>query len=80
MGATTRAALVALAAVALAGCAKAGDAVVNAASKDPMKCERDPKCSRYRSSYVDCTQQCVDDPECMRLCEQIQQRTDSMAH
>ncbi len=61
---------------ALAGCATAE----NAAAKDPMKCERDPSCSRARSSYADCTRQCVDDPECVRRCDQMQRQIDSMGH
>ena len=49
--------------VALGGVACSS--VQNAAAKDPMTCERDPSCSRARTSYADCTRQCVDDPECV---------------
>lgn len=72
--------VVGLAAVVLSACASAGNAAANAAAKDPMKCERDPSCSRARSSYADCTRQCVDDPECMKLCEDVQRQTDSLGH
>jgi hypothetical protein len=43
-----------------------------AAAKDPMSCERDPNCSKGRSSYIDCTKQCVDDPACTDLCREMQ--------
>jgi len=52
----------------------------NAAARDPMKCERDPNCSRARASYADCTRQCADNPECMSRCEQVQHQVDSMGH
>jgi hypothetical protein len=80
MRAIAHAVVVGLAAAAVSACARAGHAAVNAAAQDPMKCERDPSCSRARASYVDCTRQCVDDPECMRLCEDVQQQTDSLGH
>jgi hypothetical protein len=50
----------------------------NAAARDPMKCERDPSCARARASYTDCTRQCVDDPECVNRCEQMQRHTDGL--
>ncbi|MGO9838946.1 MAG: hypothetical protein ACLP1X_32595 [Polyangiaceae bacterium] len=37
-----------------------------------MRCERDPSCSKGRSSYIDCSKQCVDDPACMDLCREMQ--------
>jgi hypothetical protein len=54
--------------------------VQNAAARDPMKCERDPNCSRGRASYADCTQQCADNPECVARCEQVQQQVDGVGH
>jgi hypothetical protein len=50
----------------------------SAAARDPMKCERDPSCARARESYADCTRQCVDAPECVRRCEQVQKQTDGL--
>ena len=69
--------LVRLAAVAaaLAACvagAPACASVEKAAAKDPMRCERDPSCSRGRANYADCTKQCVDDPECTDRCRTMQ--------
>jgi hypothetical protein len=55
-------------------------AAENAAARDPMKCERDPNCSRGRASYADCTKQCVDDPACTDRCGQVQKQTDSLGH
>ena len=52
----------------------------SAAARDPMKCERDPNCSRGRSSYADCTRQCVDNPECVARCEQVQRQVDGVGH
>jgi hypothetical protein len=49
----------------------------NAAQKDPMKCERDPKCEKKRMRAFDCSTQCNDDPACMDRCEQVQQATPS---
>lgn len=66
------AALVLLLGVAGCGAAQA------AAARDPMHCERDPQCSKARGAYPDCTRQCVDDPECMDRCRQVQQGTDSL--
>jgi hypothetical protein len=51
----------------LAG-APACASVEKAAAHDPMRCERDPSCSKGRDNYVDCTKQCVDDPECTDRC------------
>jgi hypothetical protein len=51
-----------------------------AATRDPMKCERDPSCARARGSYSDCTRQCVDDAECVKRCEQVQKQNDSLGH
>jgi hypothetical protein len=51
-------------------------AAEKAAAKDPMKCERDPNCSRGRSSYQDCYRQCVDDPACVERCQSVQQQID----
>jgi hypothetical protein len=69
--------LLALAVVAVpAACAS----VQNAAARDPMKCERDPHCSRGRSSYADCTRQCADNPECVGRCEQMQRQVDGVGH
>jgi hypothetical protein len=47
-------------------------AAQRAAQKDPMHCERDPNCARFKGSYADCTRQCVDNPECMDRCRQVQ--------
>jgi hypothetical protein len=44
------------------------------AAKDPMKCERDPKC-KNKSRAADCSVQCADDPECVRRCEEVQRST-----
>jgi hypothetical protein len=54
-------------------------AAEKAAAKDPMQCERDPTCSRGRSSYQDCYRQCVDDPQCVERCESVQRQIDSPA-
>jgi hypothetical protein len=51
-----------------------------AAAKDPMHCERDPACAKARGAYPDCTRQCVDDPECVSRCEQVQQGVDGVGH
>jgi hypothetical protein len=52
--------------------------VEKAAARDPMKCERDPSCARARGSYVDCTRQCVDDPQCLELCGEIESSSDGL--
>ncbi len=66
----------ALAGVGLSCGATVKDTVENAAAKDPMKCERNPACARGRGSYPDCTRQCVDDPQCVSLCKEIQDGVD----
>jgi hypothetical protein len=40
------------------------------AAKDPMKCERDPKCAKHSKDY-DCSQQCSDDPACVDRCREV---------
>lgn len=49
-----------------------------AASRDPMKCERDPKCKAHQSAF-DCNTQCSDDPGCMERCNEIQEQTGTSA-
>lgn len=46
-----------------------------AASRDPQRCERDPKCQSKQGRTQDCSRQCNDDPACVDRCEQIQQST-----
>jgi len=60
----------------LAGCG-AGQA---AAAKDPVRCERDPACAKARGRIPDCTQQCSDDWECVKRCEEVQQGIDAQGH
>jgi hypothetical protein len=43
-------------------------AAEKAEQRDPMTCERNPKCAAGRGVYVDCSRQCSDDPECVRRC------------
>jgi hypothetical protein len=43
-----------------------------AAARDPVSCERDPNCTRYRGAYSECTRQCSDNPECVDRCRQAQ--------
>ncbi len=50
----------------------------NAAQKDPMRCERDPKCARAHGAFTDCTLQCSDNPECVDRCRGAQ--VDRMGH
>lgn len=57
----------AIAVFTLAGCRS----LENAAAKDPVKCERDPRCARRSEKSKDCATQCADDPECMKRCEMI---------
>ena len=57
-------------ALALSACA----ASTRAASKDPMKCERDPSCKSHERAF-DCSAQCSDDPACVERCAEIQQQT-----
>ena len=45
-----------------------------AAAKDPMKCERDPKCTE-KTRANDCSTQCSDDSACVERCEQIQKES-----
>lgn len=49
----------------------------NAAQKDPMRCERDPKCQAKQGRTADCSLQCSDDPACVERCESIQQSTNT---
>jgi hypothetical protein len=66
----------AFAAVALViACSGGCAAAERAAQKDPMKCERDPKCESKRGRTQDCSLQCSDDPACMDRCEQFQAGT-----
>jgi hypothetical protein len=44
------------------------------AAKDPMKCERDPKCAKHEKQF-DCSTQCADDPACVDRCNQVNQAT-----
>lgn len=57
--------------VSLVGC----NTMQKAASEDPMKCERDPKCDKKRHKSADCSTQCSDDPACVERCETINQQT-----
>jgi hypothetical protein len=59
---------------ALASCSGAQ----NAAQRDPMRCERDPRCGRARSAATDCTLQCNDNPECVDRCREAE--VDRMGH
>jgi hypothetical protein len=45
-------------------------ATERAASKDPMKCERDPKCPD-KGRAADCWTQCSDDPACVDRCREM---------
>ncbi len=56
--------------LAVAGCA----ATTNAASSDPMKCERDPNCRAHQKAF-DCSAQCTDDPACVDRCNEVQEQT-----
>ena len=51
-----------------------------AASEDPMKCERDPKCNKKRDRSADCSTQCNDDPACMDRCLQVQAPNGPLGH
>jgi hypothetical protein len=62
-----------LAAPALMGCGT----LENSAAKDPMKCERDPKCKKNDKAN-DCSTQCADDPACVDRCREIQTQTGTM--
>jgi len=52
------------------GCA-ACSSMQSAAAKDPMKCERDPKCAKHDRAF-DCWTQCADDPACVDRCREVQ--------
>jgi hypothetical protein len=43
-----------------------------AAAKDPMRCERDPKCASHSEKTRDCATQCSDDPACIERCREGQ--------
>jgi hypothetical protein len=49
------------------GCA----AMQSAAAQDPMKCERDPKCTNHQGKSADCVTECVDDPACIERCREV---------
>jgi hypothetical protein len=49
------------------------------AAKDPMKCERDPKCQQ-KSKANDCSTQCSDDPACVDRCRQVEEQTGAIGH
>ncbi len=53
-------------------------AAEKSAAKDPMKCERDPKCAAQHGKAQDCWTQCTDDPACVDRCREMQ--TDGMGH
>ena len=67
-----RVACVAFVAAAIGSATTSCKTLQKAASEDPMKCERDPKCDKKRGRTADCSRQCNDDPACMERCEQIQ--------
>jgi hypothetical protein len=54
----------AVVAIAASGCG----ATQRAAARDPMKCEQNPDCASRRGAYMDCSRQCVDNPECVNRC------------
>jgi len=41
------------------------------AAQDPMKCERDPKCTGHQDKSKDCVTACVDDPACIDRCREV---------
>ncbi len=43
----------------------------NSAAQDPMKCERDPKCTSHEEKSKDCVTVCVDDPACIDRCREV---------
>ena len=49
-----------------------------AAARDPMRCERDPKCTQKTRAF-DCNEQCADDPACIDRCNQVQEQTGASA-
>jgi hypothetical protein len=67
-GVRTLAASLAVLCLALGACRS----LENAAAKDPVKCERDPNCTKRSEKSKDCATQCADNPECMKRCEMIQ--------
>jgi hypothetical protein len=68
----------ALAWLAWLACSGCGGPRVGAAARDPMQCERNPDCAKARGSYIDCTEQCADNPECVDRCHEAQ--VDRMGH
>jgi hypothetical protein len=56
--------------LSLAGC----HSLEASAAKDPMKCERDPKCAKHDKAF-DCSTQCADDPACVDRCREVNQQT-----
>jgi len=67
-----------LCAAALALAAAACGSPTAAAAKDPMRCERDPVCAKQRAGFHDCSFQCVDNPECMDRCREM--NSDGIGH
>ncbi len=61
-------------AFAVVGCA----AAEKSASKDPIKCERNPDCAKQLQKSRDCSTQCSDDPACMDRCREMS--PDSLGH
>jgi hypothetical protein len=61
-------------ALVLATTAAACGSAQSAASRDPMKCERDPNCKGHQRAF-DCNTQCADDPACIDRCSQVQEQT-----
>jgi hypothetical protein len=55
----------------LASAAFACTTMQKAAAQDPMKCERDPKCTSHEDKSKDCVTTCVDDPACIDRCRQV---------
>ena len=68
--------------VALVACVMAAsfgcNSLTASASKDPMKCERDPKCAKHDKTF-DCSTQCADDPACVDRCSQVNEGTGTAA-
>jgi hypothetical protein len=56
--------------VASLGCSS----LQSSAAKDPMKCERDPKCAKHQKA-LDCSTQCADDPACVDRCNEVNKGT-----
>ncbi len=52
----------------IAGCS----GLEKSAAKDPMRCERDPKCASHSDKTRDCATQCTDDPACIERCREGQ--------